>query len=191
MSAYELVLTMHILAAIVWIGSGFFLQVLAQRAQSTANDERLRGLLDDTAALGNKVFVPASALTLVFGLILVLVLDSPWSFGQLWILIGMAGAAATFVTGIVVIEPGVRRAGELIARDGGMSPEARAAARRVLTLARVDYVVLLIVVADMVIKPTGDDVAVLVVMALLLVAGFAYVLSRARAIGEPADPVRA
>jgi uncharacterized membrane protein len=189
MSAYELVLTLHILAAIVWIGSGFFLQVLAQRAQSTANDERLRGLLDDTAALGNKLFVPASALTLVFGLLLVLVLDSPWSFGQLWILIGLAGAAATFVTGIAMIEPGVRRAGELIARDGGMSPAASAAARRVLTLARVDYVVLLIVVADMVIKPTGDDVAVLVVMALLLVVGVAYAVTRARAVGEtaPAD----
>jgi uncharacterized membrane protein len=186
MSAYELILTLHIVSAIVWIGSGFFVQVLAQRAQSTGDDERLGALVDDVAAVGNKVFVPASALTLVFGLILVLVLDSPWSFGQLWIVIGLAGAAATFVTGIGMIEPGVRRAGELIARDGGMSPAASAAARRVITLARVDYVVLLLVVADMVIKPTGDDVGVLIVMAVLLVGGVAYAVARARAVVEPA-----
>jgi uncharacterized membrane protein len=184
MSAYELFLTLHIIAAIVWIGSGFFLQVLAQRALSTSDDERLRQLLEDTTALGNKLFVPASALTLVFGLVLVLVLDSPWSFGQLWILIGLAGAATTFVTGITIIEPGARKVGEIVARDGAMSRAAVAAARRMLTLARVDYVVLLLVVADMVMKPTGDDVALLVAMALVLVGGIAYVVTRANAIEE-------
>jgi uncharacterized membrane protein len=183
MSRYELFLTLHIVAAIVWIGSGFFLQVLAARAMGANDADGLKRLLDDTVALGNKLFVPASAATLLLGL--VLVVDGPWSFGQLWILLGLAGAAATFITGITIIEPGGRRVGEIAARDGGMSPAAVAAARRMLTLARVDYVVLLLVVADMAMKPTADDVGLLVVMALLLVAGVAYAVKQAGAIREP------
>ena len=49
-------------------------------------------------------------------------------------------------------------------------------------MARVDYVVLFLVVADMVVKPTGDDAGVLIAMAVILIAGIAYILSRLRAL---------
>jgi hypothetical protein len=55
-------------------------------------------------------------------------------------------------------------------------------------MARLDYVVLFLVVADMVIKPTGDDAAVLIVMALIAVAGVAYVVLGVRALNEQAQP---
>ena len=67
-----------------------------------------------------------------------------------------------------------------------MTPEALSEGRKLLTLARIDYIVLLLVVLDMVVKPTGDDVGLLVVMAAILVAGVAYVLWRARALTPPA-----
>jgi uncharacterized protein (UPF0548 family) len=38
------------------------------------------------------------------------------------------------------------------------------------------------VIADMVIKPTGDDAGVLLGMAVILVAGIAFILSRLRAL---------
>jgi hypothetical protein len=49
-------------------------------------------------------------------------------------------------------------------------------------MARLDYVTLFLVIADMVIKPTGDDAGVLIGMAVILVAGIAYILSRLRAL---------
>jgi uncharacterized protein with GYD domain len=54
--------------------------------------------------------------------------------------------------------------------------------RKLIVKARVDYVVLTLVVFDMVVKPTGDDPAVLIAMAVVLIAGIAYILARLRAI---------
>jgi hypothetical protein len=42
--------------------------------------------------------------------------------------------------------------------------------------------VLFLVIADMVIKPIGDDVGVLIGMAVILIAGIAYIVSRLRAL---------
>ena len=43
-------------------------------------------------------------------------------------------------------------------------------------------VVLFLVIADMVIKPTGDDASVLIGMAVILIAGIVFILSRLRAL---------
>jgi hypothetical protein len=61
-------------------------------------------------------------------------------------------------------------------------------------LGRTDYIVLVLVVIDMAIKPTGDDVGVLVVMALILLAGIAYVIATLRGLEQPvpeAEPAAA
>ncbi len=46
---------------------------------------------------------------------------------------------------------------------------------------RIDYTVIALVIADMVLKPTGDDVFTLVLMAAVLVAVVALVLRSTRA----------
>ena len=69
-------------------------------------------------------------------------------------------------------------------RDGGMSPEAEIEIRKLLTKGRVDTVVLYLVVAVMALKPTGDDVGILVALAAIVVAGLAYVAMRLRQIDE-------
>lgn len=47
------------------------------------------------------------------------------------------------------------------------------------------YVVLFLVIADMAIKPTGDDVAILLVMAAILAAGLTWAITRAQAVPTP------
>ena len=54
--------------------------------------------------------------------------------------------------------------------------------RKLIVMARVDYVTFALVVLDMVVKPTGDDAGVLIAMALILAAGVAYILVSLRAI---------
>lgn len=97
-------------------------------------------------------------------------------------MLGLAGFAATFLTGVFVIKPRSEKLAAMIERDG-MSAEALAGGRQLLVIGRSDYVVLFLVVADMVLKPTKDDVGTLVVMAAILVAGVAYVVVKARSIG--------
>jgi hypothetical protein len=50
-------------------------------------------------------------------------------------------------------------------------------------------VVLFLVIGDMVVKPTGDDAAMLVAMAVILAAGIAYILVRLRALDAEKQPV--
>jgi uncharacterized membrane protein len=182
MSLYELLLFLHITAVIVWLGAGSLINLLAFRSDRAADLDGLRRVARDAGELSLKLFMPASIATLILGIFLTI--DGPWSFGNLWIVIGLGGIAATIVTGATVLGP---RSGALSAQldAEGMTPEAAIKIKQLLTLARIDLVVLYLVVADMAIKPTGDDVGVLVAMALIAVGAVAFFTSQAKAAGAP------
>jgi uncharacterized membrane protein len=144
MTFYELMLFIHIAAAILWIGAGFMLLIQAIRAERHGESAAIRRIVDDGESLGKTFFVPASGIVLAAGI--VLTIDGPWSFDQLWIVIGLLGFAATFSTGLFVIEPRMKLIGQLMEREGGFGPAATAEARRLLVLSRLDYVVLFVVV---------------------------------------------
>lgn len=186
MSLYELLVFGHVAMAILWIGAGFSLVVLALLAERKDDDDGMRTALDVTNRLGNVYFVPVSLLVIVFGVALVVESDA-WSFGDLWIVLGLVGYALTFLTGLLIIKPRAERIGRMIAEARGeMTPATTFEGRKLLTLARIDYVVLFLVVLDMVVKPTGDDAGLLAVMAAILVVGVAYVVWRARSLTAPA-----
>src|SRR5215213_8693722 len=178
MTWYEFLLFVHIAAAIAWAGSGFLLMVLALRAERTNDEAAIRRILDDNTWLATRLFIPASLTVFVAGVLLTI--DGPWEFDQLWVVIGLLGYAATFFTGLAILRPRGDRIAAMIARDGGLTPVSFADARRLLALARIDYVVLLLVIADMAIKPTGDDVGVLIGMAAILAAGLAWSITAAQ-----------
>lgn len=70
-----------------------------------------------------------------------------------------------------------------------MTPESSLAIRKLLAKGRVDTLVLYLVVAVMVLKPTGDDVGLLAVMAALVVGGVAMTALRLRSLdAETARP---
>ena len=184
MTWYELLLLLHIIAAIVWLGSGLLLSVLAYRAERKGDQDALRRVANDAAELSNGLFIPASVLTLVFGILLTI--EGPWGVDQLWIALGLAGYAATFLTGILVMKPGSERISAAVERDGGFSADAMLETRRLLTKGRADTVVLYLVVAVMALKPTSDDVGLLAVLAAILVAALGYVALRLRAIDDEA-----
>jgi uncharacterized membrane protein len=185
-SLYELLLLGHILAAVAWIGAGLSLVVLGLLAERASDDEGLRSTLDHTNRLSTVYFIPSSLLVVVFGIALVVESDV-WSFDQLWIVLGLLGYAATFLTGLLVIKPRGERIGRMLGESGGrMTPAALFEGRKLLTLARIDYIVLFLVIADMVLKPTGDDAGLLAAMAAILVVGTAYVVWQVRSLTAPA-----
>jgi hypothetical protein len=99
-----------------------------------------------------------------------LVPDSPWSFGDLWITLGLFGFAASFFTGLLYLKPQGERMGAVIAEYGPMSPEALRHGKKLLVVARVQLLVLFLVVADMVLKPTTNDPWTVIVLAAILSA---------------------
>ena len=129
-----------------------------------------------------RLFVPAALIVVVFGVAIVIESDA-WTFEYLWIVLGLVGYAATFLTGFFLIRPASERIGAEMKQQGGrLTPELRVRIRKLIVMARVDYVTFALVVLDMVVKPTGDDSGVLIAMALILAAGVAYILVSLRAI---------
>ena len=167
MDWYSIVKFLHVAAAVLWVGGGFALMLLAVRADMAGNVERTLNAMGAIGELGNRLFMPASVLTLLFGLIMC------WfwvGFSQLWIVIGLAGYATTFLVGTMIFKPTADRMGEITAREG-MTPAVLAEGRRILRVARFDYAVMLIIVADMVLKPTAADTAILAAMLAVLLLG--------------------
>jgi hypothetical protein len=74
-------------------------------------------------------------------------------FGTTWVIIGLIGYALTFTTGIAVLAPLSKKVAALSDSVGPTAPETRAVIGRLLLVARVDITVLLLVVADMLVKP--------------------------------------
>jgi Predicted integral membrane protein (DUF2269) len=182
MSLYELLLFLHISAAIVWIGSGTLLNVLAYRYDRKSDIGGLQRIAADASELAKVLFIPASMATLLLGILLTI--DGPWSLSFLWIVLGLVGIAATIATGLLIITPRSEEIDRLLSTEG-MTPLAATKINQLLTLGRIDLVVLYMVVADMAIKPTGDDVGVLVAMALIVIAAVVFFTARARALSEP------
>ncbi len=185
MTYYEVLLFLHITFVIMWVGGGILFHILGFRADRAQNEPALKQIVDDLVALGNVFFVPTSLLVVAAGILLTI--EGPWSFGDLWIVLGLVGFVLTFLTGVLWIEPQSKRIKRTIARDGRMGPEAYALARRMMVFARIDYVVLLLIVLDMAVKPTRDDVGTLLLMAAILAVGAAFFLVRARAVSVPRE----
>lgn len=185
MLLYDLLLFLHIAAAIIWIGSGFLVHVLFFRAEQSDDPAALMGVLRDMGALGNTLFIPASLATFLFGVALAFV--AGFSFSDLWIVLGLAGFLATFVTGAFFLKPRGDEIAAIMRRDGGMSDEAAQKARQLAAIGRIDYVVLFLVVAVMVLKPTANDVAVLAGMAAVLLGGIAFLVVQFRSAGRPTE----
>jgi hypothetical protein len=179
MDVYTIFKFLHVMAALAWVGGGMTLlvsSILAVRDHGELAAIRAGGT---TAALGKRWFMPASLLTLVFGAVTT-TLGGFW--GELWVIVGLAGAATTFLTGLLFVERLGRRMGALMAE--GRESEAVATGRTLLRVGKFDYTVMFLIVADMVLKPDWSDYATLTTMALVLAAGaFAFLVLPAR---EPA-----
>jgi uncharacterized membrane protein len=170
MSYYEVLLFLHIAAAVVWLGSGFFLQALVVRAAREDDDGLMQGLASSSGWLAQRIFIPASLVVLVVGILLTI--EGPWSFGDLWIVLGLAGYAFSFLVGILFLEPEGKRIAA--AMEAGDQARAGFHVGRINTVSRIELVVLYLVVAVMALKPTGDDVGTLLLAGAALLAALAY-----------------
>ena len=168
MSRYEIYLTFHVLFAIVWLGGGLSMSLLGWRL-SLANDARaLAAFARGVEWIGNRVFIPASLGLLALGFLMIH--DGGWSYSSLWIVIALAGFAVTFLTGALYLGPQSGKIGKLVEAEGADSPAVKAQIRRVLFVSRLDLITLFAIAGDMLVKPTGDDAAILVAGAVAIAA---------------------
>jgi uncharacterized membrane protein len=171
MDWYSIFKFLHVASAVCWVGGGVVLMYLAVLGTRAKDDNATMTVVKQTASLAMVWFIPASMGTLIFGIITA-TLGGLW--GDAWVILGLLGFAATFVTGNFVIRP---TADAIAKYEGeGKRDMALAEGKKLMQVAKFDYVMLFTVIADMVLKPQWSDIVLLVIMAIVLAAGAAVFL---------------
>lgn len=151
MSSYELLLFVHVLAAVVWIGGALSLQVLAIRAERSPDGGRVANIATEAEWVGSRIFLPASIVLLLAGI--GLTLEGDWGFTTLWVLLGLIAYGLSALSGSLFLGPESGRIGKMIAEVGPQDPEVIARIKRIFLVSRIELVVLLFIVFDMTVKP--------------------------------------
>jgi uncharacterized membrane protein len=125
--------------------------VLALRAERAGDPEDIATIARQAAFAGEKLFAPAGLVVLAMGI--TMVINDHIGFGTTWVDIGLVGYALTFTTGIALLAPLAKKIATLCDTVGAAAPETQATIKRILLIARFDIGVLLLVVADMLMKP--------------------------------------
>jgi uncharacterized membrane protein len=144
----------HVSVAVFWVGGGLLLTILGLRAELADDPDEIVVLARWASWVGERLFAPAGLVVLAMGIAMLVHGGDPllhWS--KFWVVAGLVGYAATFLTGILVLAPQSRRIAEFSESKGATAPETIAAIRRILLVARLDTAVLLLVIADMITKP--------------------------------------
>jgi uncharacterized membrane protein len=147
---YDWLMLLHVLAAMVWLGSLVALTAFATLALRSGDREAVTRFVGSLGIVGPFVLAPTSALVVAFGIWMVI--DSPaWDFGQTWIWLALALLASSVVVGAVYL-----RKTALDAQRALKADDHDQAARQLRHWSwGIRFILLLLVVAtwDMVFKP--------------------------------------
>ena len=145
MSRYDLLVSLHVASAIVWVGCGtalVFLTIYAQRARNGVVLGQLSAVVEWMTL---RVLVPASLAAPAFGVAAAHVGHWPDIF---WFHVGEGAFVFSFLLTIAIRLPLLRRA-----RRGAF--DSARLSQYLLALALAELTVLYLAVADMVTKPSG------------------------------------
>ncbi len=153
---------LHVATAVLWLGGGLALMLLAVLARRAGDRDDLFTIIRLVTVLAPRVFVPGSFIVLVSGLGMV------WFGGlafEAWLVFGLAGIAATIVIGMTRLGPLSGKITYLVAT--ARWDEAEEIAGSLLRAARVDYVLQFLIVFAMVVKPVWSDSGILAGMSMI------------------------
>ena len=147
---YTLLLYVHIICAVIWVGGAVYAQLLALRVNRSPDPSELPNLARHIEYIGTRVFLPAALLLFVAGSVMTL---QAWSFGRLWIAISVALWVLSAVVGAVYLGPRVKRAAELFEAEGPTSEAGRELINRLFVVSRLELIWFAVIVALMTFKP--------------------------------------
>lgn len=151
MSLYEILLFVHVLAVATWVGGGIMLHVIAERTIATNDPVRVGGLLAEAELLGKRYFGPATGVTLIAGIWLVI--EGSWGWTEPFVLGGLTGVALSSIIGFGMIQPAAIKAGQGLAASSAITPEVSASLQKVQMFSRIDTALLAVVLFLMTVKP--------------------------------------
>jgi uncharacterized membrane protein len=189
MTWYLFFKSVHVLAAVVWVGGALMIQLFALRALAAPNKARQAEFSADAEWVGMRVFIPT---TIVLLLAAVGVMQNGhWSWSTLWVDFALVVFFASFAVGAGFLGPESGRLAVIIEAEGPESPNALARIRRILLISRIECVFLFGVIWDMVVKPTGDTLGWAVAAAAVMAAAIALLVRSYRSAAAAPEAVAA
>ncbi len=149
-TTYQAYLSIHILAAVVWVGGALVIQLFAIRATRSGDSKRVVDITADIEFIGTRLFIPASLVLVIMGFLLIHEGDLDYQF---WIVFPIAVWAASFIAGSAFLGPQSGKISKAFETEGPDSAEDQARLQRVFLVSRIELVLLLLVVLDMALKP--------------------------------------
>lgn len=162
MTWYEFLLFVHISAAIIWLGGALAFQTYGAVVRRAGDPAELAQFAGRVGVIGERMFVPASLVVVLAGI--GLMVEGNWSWDQLWVVFGLAAFAYSFLSGLLLISPLAKK----IPVVGPTTPAGQALILRLFTISRIELAVLFTIVLAMAVKPTRDDVWLIVIVAVVL-----------------------
>jgi uncharacterized membrane protein len=142
---------LHVGAAVVWVGGGVFITVIAVLAELARDDDQLLQIGHWAETVAGRLFPVMSFVVLGFGIAMTSNGDIPYN--QFWIVFGLVAWALSAATGILFLGPESKRLNKAAAAHGPQAPEVQARLRRILLVVRLDVALMFLIVFDMVVKP--------------------------------------
>jgi len=148
---YEFLLTIHVLAAIIWLGGGIAMHILGRRVLKRNDPQEIYKFSAEVNIIGMRLYAPMSLILLVAGILLVN--EAGYEFSQTWITLGFLGWIVSFLVGVGYYGPQDKKLQALVAADGPTAPGVVANVRQALLVNSIEILILMLVVVDMTTKP--------------------------------------
>lgn len=145
---YELLLAIHLLAAVTWVGGSIAMTLMGARMTAAQRRE----ITPQFSWYGEKVIPGSAAILLIAGILLVNELESV-EITDLWILLAIAGWLVSAAFGVGVFGPAGKQVQAAIA--AGDTATADKAYERIMTFSKIDTLLVVLVLIDMAVKPGG------------------------------------
>ena len=147
---YNLLLYVHIVCGVLWVGGAVTLQVLGIVASRSKDPTDLPRVGRYAEFVGSRVFIPASIILFIAGVLMVL---QAWNFGQLWVAVAVALWIVSALTGAIYLGPTSKKVGQLFETEGPESVAGRARLNRLFMVSRLELVSFAVIIGLMVFKP--------------------------------------
>ena len=148
---YKILLFVHVMAVIMWLGAGVVFQMMSERAVSSNDEGKMRAVVALGDTFGKAYFGGLTGLVLLSGL--GMVLEGDLGFGHVFIIGGLVGIVASGAIGGAMIGPTSERLLERVKGGGPMDQQSVADFTRIRDVGRIDLAIMIVVVFLMTYKP--------------------------------------